>query len=180
MKPVLFLAALSAAGLFQTALAQDAKLSERLARCRQIADGAQRLACYDELAGAPAAAARPVTPPRESAAPVAAAPPAAQAVAPAPVAAAAPANPVAEFGMERESAKKLDAIDSFIDGNFDGWKNRQRFRLGNGQLWEVTDGTSGVYLTMRNPKVTIKRGLIGGFLMDIENVNQRLRVKRLE
>jgi hypothetical protein len=136
---------------------------EALRQCRRIADTTARLACYDALP-LPDAPARGVSAP---------APP------PVEVPKAAPAPPPSSFGLEKPAAPADESVQSTIPGVFDGWLPRQRFRLANGQVWQVADDTTGVY-NLKDVKVTIKRGLFGGFVMEIDGINRVLRVRRVE
>lgn len=149
-----------------------------LQACRAIADAATRLACYDALplpATAPAPTAAAPAPARAPAVAAAPAAPAAPAVVPAPA-----ANPNASFGLETKAAQNaLDAIDSNIEGRFEGWSGRTRIKLANGQVWEVTDGSHGV-LNLSSPKVRVRRGVFGAFYMDIEGTNRSPKVRRVE
>jgi len=133
------------------ALAADPTLQQ----CRAIPDSAARLACYDAL-------------------PLSANPP--TAVAPAP----APETP-AQFGLVREVAPVVDlpAIESTIPGHFDGWYPNRRVRLANGQVWQVADGSARAY-DLDNPKVTIRRGVLGAFYLDLSVDNWSIRVRRVE
>lgn len=151
-----------------------------LQTCRALTDPAARLACYDALplpattpATTPAAApARPAATP----APTATAP--AAAVPPAPAAAAAAAQ--SNFGLEAKAAQDApDAIDSSIEGRFEGWEGKSRIKLANGQIWQVTDGSQGV-LNLTNPKVRVRRGVFGAFYMDIEGTNRSPKVRRVQ
>jgi hypothetical protein len=177
--------------LAQPALAND----PALAQCRALADATARLACYDRipLAATPRAPAAPAVPalpaPAAVAAPtgpaaaaVPAVPPVATAVPaaqPKPAAAPAPAaDPAAGLGLPSR-AEAAERLSSTIPGLFEGWGPRERIRLANGQLWEVVDGSRAAY-RLQNPAVTVRRTVFGGFEMDIEGVNQRLRVRRVE
>ena len=143
-----------------------------LQRCRTLAEPTQRLACFDAAlppirangATAPAAPVAPVAP----AAPVATAP-----------AAALPAAAAAEFGLQPKPEAQAQSIQSHLPGEFDGWEPRQKFTLANGQVWQLIEDSRGAY-RLRNPKVTIRRGAIGSFFMDIDGVAQTLRVRRLQ
>jgi hypothetical protein len=149
MRKVLVL--VSAASALTSALANDAALQ----RCRGLRDAAPRLACYDAipLTAAPAAAAKP----------------------------AAPA-PAAVFGFEARPSPMapppIEAIESAIDGPFDGWLPRGQLKLANGQVWEISDGSTAAY-DLKSPKVKITRGVSGTFFMAIEGVSQTPRVRRL-
>jgi hypothetical protein len=130
-----------------------------LQRCRELRDASARLACYDVI-------------------PLSAAP-----TGPAPGAAAVAAPASASFGLEFKplpsAAPPIASIESSIDGPFDGWLPRGQFKLGNGQVWEVADGSTAAY-RLQNPKVKITRGVSGTFFMAIEGVSQTPRVRRVK
>lgn len=142
--------------LSSAALADDAALL----RCRGIAEASARLACYDALpltgsegraAGQGAASQRDLRPPPE------------------------------QFGLEEKLAPPsgLDAIESQIPGRFEGWQPNTSIRLANGQVWQVTDGSSRIY-DLVNPKVEIRRGVLGAFYLNIYGDNRTVRVRRLQ
>lgn len=138
-----------------------------LQRCRQEGAAAARLACYDsivipasERAGSGRVGAVPSS--------VAASGPISE-----------PAGGAASFGLEgRQTVARLEAIESAIDGRFDGWVARSQLRLVNGQVWEISDGSQAAY-DLRNPKVRVTRGMSGSFFVAIEGVAQTPRVRRL-
>nr|WP_315259115.1 hypothetical protein [uncultured Duganella sp.] len=140
------------------ALADDAALL----KCRQLEDGPLRLTCYNAI---------PLGVPQS--APVAAA---AAGTAPATGAAAPAQNQlVQEFGQEK--AAKIDAIESSIVGEFDGWVPNQRIRLANGQVWRIADGSDEA-MSVSNPKVRLERGAMGAIYMDIQGSRSAPRVRR--
>ena len=150
------------------ALADDAGIM----RCRGIADGVKRLACYDALV-VPSPAAKPAAAPAQSQPQAGAA---AQAAAPAGTGQQTPE----QFGIERRPAKTdLDAIESRILGHWDGWEAKSRIKLENGQVWQVTDDSSQ-YFYVDNPKITIRRGLLGAYYLEVEGSNATARVRRLQ
>ena len=147
------------------AVAQDSGLE----RCRQIADPAARLACYDALPKA--GATRPGT-----TAPAPAAP------APAGAATAPAAKPTVEaFGFEELAPppKGLDKIDTNVMGKFEGWWPNAKIPLANGQVWQVADGSSRVY-ELDSPKVTITRGMFGAYYLNVDGQNWTVLVRRLQ
>lgn len=154
------------------ALADDAALL----RCRQLADGPARLTCYDAIP-------LPVTVPLAPRPAAGAAPAAAPAAAAAGVVLAAPSRLDMEqmFGREPAvlNAQRLDAIETTIDGDFDGWVPGQRIRLANGQVWKVVDGSDDI-MELHNPKVTVKRGLFGAIFLDIEGAHRNPKVTRVK
>jgi hypothetical protein len=141
--------------LSSAALADDAALL----RCRGIADASARLACYDAL---------PLTATEAKAG----------------QAAGKPANQpltAEQFGLEEQLAPKspVDAIESQIPGRFEGWQANSRIKLANGQVWQVTDGSSRIY-DLTNPKVEISRGMFGAFYLNIAGDNRTVKVRRIQ
>jgi hypothetical protein len=152
MKRVLVL--LLAGGWFASAAADNAALM----RCRGISDPVSRLACYDGIPLLPGAGAT------------------------APAAPQAPTPPAATFGLESRAVPTqavLPSIESAVDGPFDGWLPRGQLKLTNGQVWEITDGSTAAY-DLKSPKVKITRGVSGSFFMAIEGVAQTPRVRRVK
>ena len=133
-------------------------------RCRIIAEAPARLACYDAIAlpglGSRAGWGAPVG-------------------APASPAATGGAPQAGGFGFEgRLPEGTADALSSRITGQVRDFGNGTRFTLDNGQVWQIVDSTSGFY-DLQNPPVRIERAVLGSFLMTIEGVNQRPRVRRI-
>ena len=143
-----------------SASASGAALADEggLQACRAITDAARRLACYDALPLPAAGTAAPAAP------------------------AAAPHDP-ASFGFEAKAAQAtqaaLPSIGSYIPGRFEGWGPRERIKLANGQVWQVTDDSNAV-MNLMDPKVTIRRGALGAFYLEFEQSNRTARVKRVE
>lgn len=131
-----------------------------LRRCRGMADAAARLACYDALPlpapGAPAAPPKPAEPAREAASP----------------------SLMERFGLENRQAR-ADRIESHIPGLFTGWKANSLIGLSNGQVWKVVDG-SWLHGEWENPKVAVRRGMLGAFYLDIEGESRSPRVQRVQ
>ena len=139
--------------LASTALADDAALL----RCRGIAEAAARLACYDALplTGTDAKAGQGASQPTR-------------------------ATPE-QFGLEAQLAPlpALDSIESQIPGLFEGWQPNMKIPLANGQVWQVADGSSRVY-GVNNPKVSIRRGALGAYYLNLEGDNRTVRVRRIQ
>jgi hypothetical protein len=137
-----------------------------LRRCRALADGAARLACYDALplAAAAGAALPAAVPSADRAAPSA---PAARVE-----------DPAATFGLPRQQDAQKE-ITSRIIGRFEGWRPGERIRLANGQVWQVSDDSSGAYYLL-DPKVTVRRGALSSFWLDVDGAKHSPRVRRVE
>lgn len=134
-----------------------------LRQCRAVADAAARVACYDAI-------------PLGQSAPVAALPQQAAAQK-----AEERRRAIDVFGIPASARKEnqLDSYDSHIAGRFDGWEGGQVIRLANGQAWRVIDSTVDT-LDLKDPKVTVRRGLFGAVFLDIEGANRSPRVQRVE
>ncbi|TXI07202.1 MAG: hypothetical protein E6Q76_08810 [Rhizobium sp.] len=74
---------------------------------------------------------------------------------------------------------ELQSLDSTLGPDFSGWGPNSHIRLANGQIWQVVDGSS-VALPAGARKVTVKRGALGSFYLDIEGLNTTPRVRRIE
>jgi hypothetical protein len=178
--PLLF--ALILAGVAAPAAANDA-----LKRCRAIGDAGARLACYDALpleGAIPASpAAVPVSPAsRSPAAPTArtAAPPVAPSPGQGATAPAPQASLESSFGMEgRAPAAELPAIQTHIPGAFYGWSQGTQITLANGQVWQVVD-EGGRRMQLQDPKVRVRRGMMGAFYLEFEAHNHAPRVRRVQ
>jgi hypothetical protein len=169
----------AAAGFSGLCMADPAAIE----RCRKETDSMLRLRCYDAIplpaaatgAAVPGQATRPAPAQPAQAQPEPAQGAGAQA-------AAAPTDPTAQFGLEsRPQAQQSqpEAIESVIPGRFDGWVRGSRFRLANGQVWEIRDNSQGTY-ALQDPKVRISRGVSGSFFMEVAGVSQTPRVRRVQ
>lgn len=119
-------------------------------RCRGLSDATARLACYDAL---------PVGEVKAQ---------------------AAPRQTPEQFGLDQKGYKsELESIESHIPGHFEGWEPRTRIRLANGQIWQISDDSRRI-LEFRDPKVSVRRGALGAFYLEIEGTNISPRVKRLQ
>lgn len=144
-----------------------------LQHCRSITDPTARLACYDALAAAP-------KPPAPPAAPAAAVTPAAVAPTVAAVAAAPTPKPADNFGLPvSKRSDEVQSVQSSTGPNFSGWGPNQHIKLANGQVWQITDGSS-VVLEPGARKVTVKRASLGSFVLDFEGLNTTPRVRRVQ
>lgn len=133
-----------------------------LQRCSAVSARDARLACYDSLAA-------------HFAVPIAAA----KSSDKADTVLSAVAAPAANFGLEVQALKnEPEAIASQIDGLFDGWGPNRAITLANGQVWQINDGSSAV-LYLKAPKVKIRRGILGTFVLELDGTNETAKVRRL-
>ena len=161
----IFLPLLLASGL---AIADDAAFL----RCRSIADGPARLACYDAVAVPVAGTGAGNT--SNSSANVTSQPsPGAQSP--------STQQKSDQFGLEAKVSNnsQLDAIESNIAGSFEGWSAKSNIKLTNGQVWQISDDSSRAHY-IDNPKVRIRRGALGSFYLEIQGTNISPRVRRVQ
>jgi hypothetical protein len=162
------LAACAAGG----ALAEDTNLHNALAPCSGISSSADRLACYDKLAGrvsAPKAAVAAAPGPAASAPAAPAASVASVAAAPAP--AAVPTEDTEEdFGLSKvqkaassSSPPGIQSITAKVARFGYAPNRRTRVTLDNGQVWEYQDDPDSL-LSIGDP-VTIERATLGSFIL---------------
>lgn len=165
--------------------AKDADVRNALAPCIEISSSADRLACYDKLAGrvsapkALAAAPAPSAPAAASpaaASPVAASPAPATPVTVASVAAApAPAAAPTEEDFGRSKVRKartaassgappeIKSITAKVAAFGRSPNHRTQVTLDNGQIWEYQDDPDP--LLSIGDSVTIKRATLGSFIL---------------
>ena len=86
----------------------------------------------------------------------------------------------ANFGQENKQSTQdlVNQIQATIVKVKKGRYGNQTITLDNGQVWLQTDG-SGLRFA-KGHQVFVKRGVLGSFFIGRENVNRRLRAKRVK
>lgn len=153
---------LLAAGLLTIAGGAHATEPSRgLLRCMQLADDAERLACYDRVAQegiyvglACEGGANQLDPGM---------------------------TPESLFGLEQKAqgGAELDAIAAQVVGGFRGWSGSTRFELDNGQVW-LQLGSSRFDYSGQDREVVIRRAAFDSFMLSPEGFNRSVRVRRIE
>ena len=127
---------------------------DSLRRCRLLSDANARLACYDAIALPAPGSARAPAPAKET---------------------------PAQFGLVGTQRQvSLDAVESRIPGNFEGWNARSRIALENGQVWQQVESGSFRGIRVDSPAVIIEPAFLGSWLLKVEGFNQRVRVRRIK
>lgn len=167
-------------------------VSDAMSLCSRITKADARVECYDQVArdvaaglfaknAAPAPQAytpAPTTAPQ----PNWATPPAGIAPAQRPqVGAAAPA---AGFGSENLRSKGgsdsgPDSIRAEVASSTDNGLQQWRFRLADGAIWQMTERVALFRPPAPHEVVTIKKGALGGFMMDVGK-QASVRVRRVQ
>ena len=155
--------------------AKDADVRNALAPCIEISSSADRLACYDKLAGrvsAPKAlAAAPAPSAPAAASPAPATPVTVASVAAAPAPAAAPTEE--DFGRSKvrkartaassAAPPEIKSITAKVAAFGRSPNHRTQVTLDNGQIWEYQDDPDP--LLSIGDSVTIKRATLGSFIL---------------
>jgi len=82
-----------------------------------------------------------------------------------------------DFGKPPEEVNTTDRIVSHIAGEFHGWTGQTKFQLTNGQVW-IQAGPGYYETDMKNPKVVIKKLLIG-YILQINGNGKEVFVRRI-
>jgi len=145
--------------------------SKALAACVKISDGAERLACYDKLAGRSAA---------PSAVPPAAAPVSSPTSSPASAQAASSASTSQIFGLYSAEHPKPPAFSRTLEARVVGLgqsaDGRMTVRLEGGGLWELLEERDPLLAV--GDKVSVRRAALGSYLMSTPT-RRTHRVRRL-
>lgn len=95
---------------------------------------------------------------------------------------AIPLEQAAAFGVQRKPEAKeaqLQSIDSHIVGRFEGWEAGKQIKLANGQVWRIDDGSDYV-MDVTDPKVKVRRGMLGAIFLDIDGAQRSPKVRRVQ
>jgi len=166
-------------------LAQAQSASETLVNCSKEQDSLKRLVCYDRLA---TGLNKPVQTVLPKVAKMAKNPPAdlkvskvSTAAEPARVKEAEKIKMAADnFGIKRKTEREdtADKIYAKVSVITKGPYKNLLLTLDNGQRWKQTE--SGYLRLKVGEQVYVERGALGSFFLSTDDVNRRLRVKRIE
>jgi hypothetical protein len=147
---------LLAFGLLLTASPAQADAAAIL-RCREVVDLSQRLVCYEAIVVPVSGAVAEVSVPGPAREPN-----------------------VDNFGREVRSALVglPSTMDSTIPGRFFGWGPNDIITLANGQVWQISDDSHGAMVST-DPNVTIRRGALNAFYIEIAGTNRSPKVRRI-
>jgi len=186
---VLAMGALTAAGIATPASAAM-DVADAMSLCSRITKADARVECYDQVArdvaaglfqrSAPAAQG-PAQAPTASSQPNWAAPPAA--ILPSQQQrGAAGAPPVSGFGAEAVRGATdggPDSVRAEVASSTDNGLQQWRVRLSDGAIWQMTERVPQFRPPAPHEAVTIKKGALGGFLMDV-GAQASVRVRRIQ
>lgn len=78
------------------------------------------------------------------------------------------------------SSEKAGPVQAHVQGHFTGFNGQSQFTLDNGQVWQQADGTKVSCLSSDNPKVAIRRSLMGNWMMAVDGCSDNATVKRVK
>lgn len=80
--------------------------------------------------------------------------------------------------LKRVEAKPETAValEARLEGELRGFQGKRRFKLDNGQVWQMTESNYYSGPALKSPAVRIKPGMLGVFWLEIPEAG-RLRVK---
>jgi hypothetical protein len=102
------------------------------------------------------------------------------AVAAAPASLAMTASPTIQGTTAIASLAPGDEYSAHLDGTFRGWGDGTTFKLDNGEVWQQIDDTELNVGAIKNPKVTIKRGMFTAYYLSVEGVDDSVLVRRIK
>lgn len=88
-------------------------------------------------------------------------------------------QPVAAAGSPQKSKSSGDVITSHISGTFTGWYGGTVFKLDNGQTWQQTDESTMTIAAMQHPEVTITKGLVNVYYLQVKGLLSSVPVKQI-
>lgn len=78
------------------------------------------------------------------------------------------------------SKEKAGPIQARVQGEFAGFNGHGEFTLDNGQVWKQADSTRISCMSSTNPKVTIRRSLMGNWMAAVDGCNDTTSVVRIK
>ena len=178
--------ALGLSSMLMTNVSQAETISDALLNCGQVQNSLKRLVCYDkivneinrygdldQLMNIPA----PLTTDKKHVAAVKK--PSSQTAASSSPEQSAPGD--ADFGMEQKRLQQQntkDKIYATVTSIEKDARKKRLFTLSNGHVWHETEGVS---LQIKvGQSIYVERGALGSFHLSRDDVNRRIRVKRVK
>ena len=154
-------------------ITQAASLNDAMQDCAKIKRDLMRLACFDKLSGKVDTYATEAL--QGQVATTDTTKPAATAPA---TTTSQPASTAEDnFGLKEDSTTVLY---STIPGEFSGWRPGDKITLANGQVWQISKSASRFFYKATNPRIEIRPGSFGSFILKVEGMNRTEKVRRLK
>jgi hypothetical protein len=78
------------------------------------------------------------------------------------------------------TAEKAGPVQAHVQGAFAGFTGHTQLTLDNGQVWQQADGTRVSCMSSQNPKVNIRRSLMGNWMADVDGCNDTAPMARVK
>jgi len=78
------------------------------------------------------------------------------------------------------TSEKAGPVQGRIQGEFTGFSGHGEFTLDNGQVWKQADSSRLACMASSNPKVTVRRSLMGNWMMAVDGCNDTTSVVRIK
>jgi|TARA_B110000495_G_C22990956_1_gene583525 hypothetical protein len=82
------------------------------------------------------------------------------------------------FGQPKDLIEP-EEINTSVVGVFNGWSGETEFTLQNGQVWKQS-GNGMLTAKIDSPKIRIRKGLFGSYILNVEGFNSSIKVKRIK
>jgi len=76
-----------------------------------------------------------------------------------------------------EKPEAAEAIQTRLEGDYDGWTGKTVFKLENGQIWQQASGGERIDNARHAPAVKIYPGMMGAYWLEVEGVRERVKVR---
>ena len=76
--------------------------------------------------------------------------------------------------------EKPGPVKAHVQGEFVGFTGHSQYALDNGQVWKQADTTRISCMNSANPKVTIRRSLMGNWMMAVDGCNDTTSMVRVK
>lgn len=78
------------------------------------------------------------------------------------------------------TAEKSGPVQARVQGAFSGFNGHAQLTLDNGQVWQQADSTQVSCLSSQNPKLIIRRSLMGNWMAAVDGCNDTAPMTRVK
>ena len=78
------------------------------------------------------------------------------------------------------TSEKSGPVQAHVQGSFSGFNGHAQLTLDNGQVWQQADSTQVSCLSSQNPKITVRRSLMGNWMASVDGCNDTAPMTRVK
>ncbi|MET3651827.1 hypothetical protein [Dyella japonica] len=78
------------------------------------------------------------------------------------------------------TSEKAGPVQAHVQGSFTGFSGHTQLTLDNGQVWQQADSTQVSCLSSQNPKVIVRRSLMGNWMAAVDGCNDTAPITRVK